>query len=217
MANLTGYGPRKEFGSRWNRLCFDGDEKNYELWETKFLAHLRLLSLKSTILSEPPNDDGVEEDPEKNEDAYAELIQLLDDKSLSLVMRDAADDGRKALKILREHYAAAIVVGVVAAIDVDVAAAIDLDVAAAIDLDVAAAIDLDVAAAIEVGVAAAIEVGVAAAIEVGVAAAIDVGVAAAIEGDHLLISPRGDKGYVSEGQCGTLPGVAVPPPHGQTH
>ncbi|KAJ8010117.1 hypothetical protein DPEC_G00071660 [Dallia pectoralis] len=105
MANLTGYGPRKEFGSRWNRLCFDGDEKNYELWETKFLAHLRLLSLKSTILSEPPNDDGVEEDAEKNEDAYAELIQLLDDKSLSLVMRDAADDGRKALKILREHYA----------------------------------------------------------------------------------------------------------------
>ncbi|KAG1933834.1 hypothetical protein F2P79_020360 [Pimephales promelas] len=104
MAKSTGYGPRKEFGSRWNRLCFDGDEKNYELWETKFLAHLRQLGLKSTILSEP-DDDEEEEDAEKNEDAYAELIQLLDDKSLSLVMRDAADDGRKALKILREHYA----------------------------------------------------------------------------------------------------------------
>lgn len=23
-------------GPRWTRLCFNGDEKNYELWETKF-------------------------------------------------------------------------------------------------------------------------------------------------------------------------------------
>lgn len=108
MAAPTGYGPRKEFGSRWNRLCFDGDEKNYELWETKFLAHLRLLGLKSTILLEEPpaaGADGADEDAVKTEEAYAELIQLLDDKSLSLVMRDAADDGRKALQILRDHYA----------------------------------------------------------------------------------------------------------------
>ena len=107
VAASTGYGPRKELGSRWNRLCFDGDEKNYELWETKFLAHLRLLNLKCTILSDPPDEasEGAADDAAKNEDAYAELIQLLDDKSLSLVMRDAADDGRKALKILREHYA----------------------------------------------------------------------------------------------------------------
>ncbi|TWW74414.1 hypothetical protein D4764_14G0004170 [Takifugu flavidus] len=78
-----------------------------ELWETKFLAYLRLLNLKSTIRSEPPGEasEGAVDDAAKNEDAYAELIQLLDDKSLSLVMRDAADDGRKALKILREHYA----------------------------------------------------------------------------------------------------------------
>ena len=41
----------------------------------------------------------------KNEEAFAELIQFLDDKSLSLVMRDAVDDGRKALRILRQHYA----------------------------------------------------------------------------------------------------------------
>ncbi|RXN38177.1 myosin heavy fast skeletal muscle-like protein [Labeo rohita] len=107
MAAPTGYGPSKEFGSRWNRLCFDGDEKNYELWETKFLAHLRLLDLKTTILSGAPAEDdkGAAEDASKNEEAYAVLIQLLDDKSLSLVMRDAADDGRKALQILRDHYA----------------------------------------------------------------------------------------------------------------
>ena len=37
--------------------------------------------------------------------AFAELIQFLDDRSLSLVTRDAYDDGRKALHILKEHYA----------------------------------------------------------------------------------------------------------------
>ncbi|XP_057680235.1 uncharacterized protein LOC130908627 [Corythoichthys intestinalis] len=41
----------------------------------------------------------------KNADAYAEMIQLLDDESLSLIMRDATNDGTKALKILREYYA----------------------------------------------------------------------------------------------------------------
>lgn len=43
-------------------------------------------------------------DGEKNADAYAELIPLLDDESVSLTMRDAPFDGRKALKLVREHY-----------------------------------------------------------------------------------------------------------------
>lgn len=92
--NATGYGPRlRTTGGRWQRLVFDGDENNYELWEVKFLGHMRLEGLKDTILST------TEPDPEKNAECYAELIQFLDDKSLSLVMREAADDGRKALKI----------------------------------------------------------------------------------------------------------------------
>jgi len=33
------------------------------------------------------------------------LIQFLEDKSLSHVMREAMDDGKKALEILRQHYA----------------------------------------------------------------------------------------------------------------
>lgn len=96
-----------ESSSRWSRLVFDGDEKNYELWETKFLGHLRLQGLKETILYEPAEDEEGEpaEDEEKNAEAYAELIQFLDDKSLSLIMRDAADNRRKALKILRDYYA----------------------------------------------------------------------------------------------------------------
>ncbi|KAJ8049804.1 hypothetical protein HOLleu_02713 [Holothuria leucospilota] len=44
-------------------------------------------------------------DASKNEEIFAELILFLNDKSLSLVMRDALDDGRKAWKILSEHYA----------------------------------------------------------------------------------------------------------------
>ena len=41
---------------------------------------------------------------EKNATMFAELIQYLDDSSLSLVMRDAKDNERKTLRILREHY-----------------------------------------------------------------------------------------------------------------
>lgn len=40
---------------------------------------------------------------QKNADCYAEL-RLLDDKSLSLIRHNAANDGRKPLQILREHY-----------------------------------------------------------------------------------------------------------------
>ena len=94
----TGYGPSRD--ARWKTLTFTGDENNYELWEAKFLGHLRILKLKNTIL---PSEEAP--DAAKNEECYADLIQFLDDKSLSLVMRDSADDGRKALKILREHYA----------------------------------------------------------------------------------------------------------------
>ena len=79
----------------WQRLVFDGDENNFELWEVKFLGHLRLMGLKEAIVSTEENVD-----EEKNEECYAELIQFLDDKSLLLVMREAMVDGRKALQKL---------------------------------------------------------------------------------------------------------------------
>ena len=95
MATLaTGYGPSR-------RLLFDGDEAKYELWEIKFLGYLRLHKLYDVILAEEEPKEG---DVEKNIDVFAQLIQCLDDRSLSLVMRDAKDNGRKALKILRNHY-----------------------------------------------------------------------------------------------------------------
>ena len=91
----TGYGP-----SRYNRLYFYGDPDKFEQWEEKFMGYLKIKKLKDIVTS---TDDNVDED--KNEDVYSELIQLIDEKSLSLIMRDAKNDGRKSMKLLREHYA----------------------------------------------------------------------------------------------------------------
>ena len=88
--NLTGYGPR-------SRLTFDGDERRYELWRAKFYAYLHILKLKKELEKDVP-------DAGKNADVYAELIQLIDDRSLALIMRDAKENGKKALQILKEHY-----------------------------------------------------------------------------------------------------------------
>ena len=65
----------------------------------KFLDHLRSLSLKDAILGVNLTEE--DEDNERNEEAYAELIQFLDNKRLSWIMREAADNGRKVLNILR--------------------------------------------------------------------------------------------------------------------
>ena len=97
---LTGYGPRKT-QSRFESLCFSGEESKYEHWEIKFLAYMKLRKLKDVIIA----DENTDIDEDKNEESFAELIQFLDETSLGLVIREANDDGRKALQILREHYA----------------------------------------------------------------------------------------------------------------
>ena len=92
--NLTGYGPRRV-------LVFDGDENKYELWEVKFLSQMRIQKLHDVFV---PSEGEDELDEAKNANGFAELVQHLDDRSLSLIIREAKDDGRKALKVLREHY-----------------------------------------------------------------------------------------------------------------
>ena len=89
--NVTGY------GSARNRLCYDGDESKYELWEIKFLGHLRLQNLLADFNKPTP-------DAEQNARIFSELVLVLDDKSLSLIIRDAKDKGKEAIGILREHY-----------------------------------------------------------------------------------------------------------------
>jgi hypothetical protein len=91
----TGYGCR-------NRLVFDGDERKYEPWEVTFLAFMRIQKLHAALTVKDPTK--VTDFDSKNAEAYAELVQLLDDRSLSLIIRDAADDGQGVLQILRNHY-----------------------------------------------------------------------------------------------------------------
>ena len=91
---------------RKHRNYFDGDENKYEIWEVKFLAYLRLSKLLD-VITRPAGTDGPEENyvyVARNADVFAEIVQCLDDRSLTLVMHDAKDDGRKAIEILREHY-----------------------------------------------------------------------------------------------------------------
>ena len=92
-AGSTGYEPSSRL------LCFDGDERNYEQWECRMLAYTKIKDLKDAILP------GTITSAESKERAYAQLVQFLDSRSLNLVMHDAQDDGRKALQILRRHYA----------------------------------------------------------------------------------------------------------------
>ena len=72
---------------------FDGDESKYELWEVRFLGYMRKQKLLEAILP------GEEPAAGKKAEAFAELVLFLDDRSLSLIIRDAKDDGREALKI----------------------------------------------------------------------------------------------------------------------
>ena len=100
MPTLTGYGPRKDSRRHRNTPLIDRDEEKYEIWETKFLGRLGSLSLKDAIFGV-----NLTEDDERNKEAYAELVQFPDDKGLSLILREAADNERKSLNILRGHYA----------------------------------------------------------------------------------------------------------------
>ena len=90
-----GYQKSNRLWARAAKLFFDGDESKYELWEEKFLGYLRIQHLHQIILSPTDQSDDIDF-VEKNANIFAELIQYLDDKSLSLVIRDAQDNGRKA-------------------------------------------------------------------------------------------------------------------------
>jgi len=82
-----------------HRLLFDGDSNNFSIWETRFTSYLYTTAL---LLKE---EDDAADFNKKNKRAYAELVQVLDEQSLQFVMRNAKEDGRKAFKILKEHYA----------------------------------------------------------------------------------------------------------------
>ena len=97
----TGYGP-----SARSRLYFDGNQQSYTIWETRFINYLYTQDRAVYKAILPKGDDDDDSDfPTKNRTAYAELVQVLDERSLQLIMNDAKDNGRDALKVLRQHYA----------------------------------------------------------------------------------------------------------------
>ena len=88
----------KGYGSRTAKLSFDSNESKSKLWEVKFQGYLRIQHLHQIVWSPTIESDDMDF-IEKNATVFAELIQFLDDSCLSLVMRDAKNNGRKALNI----------------------------------------------------------------------------------------------------------------------
>ena len=80
--HLTGYGPPAR------GLYFDGDAQKWEEWEVKFLAYMNLKKLKKVVMP-----DGGQTTPAKLEEAFSEMVQFLDSRSLQLIMRDGKDNG----------------------------------------------------------------------------------------------------------------------------
>ena len=78
-----------------SRPIFNGDESNFEIFEVKFVSYLRLCGLYNVT-----QNSNSENDEELNAEVFAELIQCLDDRSINLIIRDARDNGRKALRRL---------------------------------------------------------------------------------------------------------------------
>ena len=111
--SATGYGPRSarsidatttNVSSRFQRMCFDGNSASYQMWETKFLAYL-YTKCKDAYDVITSSTAPTATNAEDNKMAFSELAQVIDDKSLQLIMHDAKNDGYKALQTLRNQYA----------------------------------------------------------------------------------------------------------------
>ena len=60
------------------------ENQKYELWEVKFLSFMRIQKLYDVFV---PSRDEEGLDEARNATAFAELVQCLDDRSLSLIIR----------------------------------------------------------------------------------------------------------------------------------
>ena len=85
---LTGYGS----SNQWQNLVLNGDKRKHKLWETKIIGYLKLKWIKEVFGVGEVNTD-------KNDLAFPELIQNLNERSLSLVMWDAKENAREAKNI----------------------------------------------------------------------------------------------------------------------
>ena len=79
----------------------------YTIWETRYINYLYTLDKGVYKAIVPQGDDEDYDFDSKNKWAYAELVQVLDERSLQLIINDAPDNGRLALQVLRQHFAIA--------------------------------------------------------------------------------------------------------------
>eukprot|EP00794_Sanderia_malayensis_P020929 gene20929-22983_t len=86
-----------------SRIYINGEAESFSIWETRFTNYLYTLDkgIHDAITAEEEGDNF----EEYNRRAYAELVQVLDERSLQLVLNDAANDGQAAFQILKNHYA----------------------------------------------------------------------------------------------------------------
>ena len=49
IQDSTCYGP----STQWENLTFDGDERKFEIWETKILGYMKLKNLKDKMMLMP--------------------------------------------------------------------------------------------------------------------------------------------------------------------
>ena len=100
--NPTGYGP----SHGRSRLYFTGNSEDFKIWETRFTNYIYTLDrgVYKALLPPAASEREDEDFTEKNRRAYAELVQVLDERSLMLIITDNANDGRAAFKTLRAHY-----------------------------------------------------------------------------------------------------------------
>ena len=98
----SGYGP----SSVRNRLYFSGNTTDFKIWETRFTNYIYTLDkgVHKALLPPKTGETDDEDFEDKNRRAYAELVQLLDERSLMLIMNDHSNDGRAAFAALCAHY-----------------------------------------------------------------------------------------------------------------
>ena len=82
---VTGYG---HSATSRSRLYFSGQADDFKIWETRFLNYIYTLDkgvYKALLPSVEVVADG-EDYPDKNRRAYAEVVQVLDERSLMLIL-----------------------------------------------------------------------------------------------------------------------------------
>ena len=84
---IKGYGPSATSRSR---LYFSGQADDFKIWEIRFVNYLYTLD-KGVYKAFLPHVEGV-------------AVQVLDGRSLMLILHENNGDGRAAFKTLKSHY-----------------------------------------------------------------------------------------------------------------